>query len=223
MGSIVQVINWPVEKREIFINCFAKLKLKVLWKYENEILPGNPGNIMIGKWLPQRDILSHSNVKVFITHGGLLGTTEAIVEGVPILGIPIYGDQRMNMKKAESKGYGIIMDYNNITESSLTYTLNEIIKNPKYLENSKKISKQYNDRQNTPHETRLYWIEYVIRHKGAPNLRSAANNLNFWQLHSIDVYVFLGILIFFIILITFFIGKCISKYVKSEKMIHKLD
>ncbi|CAO1424196.1 unnamed protein product [Diamesa tonsa] len=223
MGSIVQGINWPVEKREMFINCFAKLKQKVLWKYENETLPGNPGNIMIGKWLPQRDILSHPNVKVFITHGGLLGTTEAVVEGIPVLGIPIYGDQRMNMKKAESKGYGILLDYNNITESSLTYFLNEIINNPKYLQNSKKISRQYNDRQNTPHETTLYWIEYVIRHQGAPHLRSAANNLNFWQLHLIDVYAFLGILIFFFILITFFIGKCILKCLKSEKMIHKLD
>lgn len=207
----------------MFINCFAKLKQKVLWKYENETLPGNPGNIMIGKWLPQRDILSHPNVKVFITHGGLLGTTEAVVEGIPVLGIPIYGDQRMNMKKAESKGYGILLDYNNITESSLTYFLNEIINNPKYLQNSKEISRQYNDRQNTPHETTLYWIEYVIRHNGAPHLRSAANNLNFWQLHLIDVYAFLGIFIFFIILKTFFIGKCILKCLKREKMIHKLD
>lgn len=64
---------WPVDKREAFVKAFGKLKQKVLWKYENETLPGNPGNIKISSWIPQRDILAHPNVKLFITHGGILG------------------------------------------------------------------------------------------------------------------------------------------------------
>lgn len=96
MGSFIQSKQWPVEKREAFVKTFGKLKQKVLWKYENETLPNNPGNIKIGSWIPQRDILAHPNVKLFITHGGLLGTTEAIAEGIPVLGIPIFGDQRVS-------------------------------------------------------------------------------------------------------------------------------
>jgi len=95
MGAFIHGKQWPVEKREALVKSFGKLKQKVLWKYENETLPENPGNIKIGSWFPQRDILAHPNVKLFITHGGLLGTTEAIVEGVPILGIPIFGDQKV--------------------------------------------------------------------------------------------------------------------------------
>ena len=64
---------WPVEKREAFVKAFGKLKQRVLWKYENETLPNNPGNIKISPWIPQRDILAHPNVKIFITHGGILG------------------------------------------------------------------------------------------------------------------------------------------------------
>ncbi|KAG5670631.1 hypothetical protein PVAND_000879 [Polypedilum vanderplanki] len=55
-----------------------------------------PDNVMISSWLPQRDILAHPNVKAYICHGGLLGTTEAVYEGVPVLGIPIFGDQKTN-------------------------------------------------------------------------------------------------------------------------------
>lgn len=73
MGSFIQSKMWPEDKREAFVKAFGKLKLKVLWKYENETLPGNPGNIKIGSWFPQRDILAHPNVKLFMTHGGLLG------------------------------------------------------------------------------------------------------------------------------------------------------
>lgn len=95
MGSFIQSKQWPVDKREALVKAFGRLKQKILWKYENETLPGNPGNIKIGSWIPQRDILAHPNVKLFITHGGLLGTTEAIVEGVPVLGLPIFGDQKV--------------------------------------------------------------------------------------------------------------------------------
>jgi glucuronosyltransferase len=86
MGSYIDGIDWKIEDREAFIKIFGKLKQKVIWRYSNETLPGNPGNIKISSWLPQRDILAHPNVKLFITHGGLLGTTEALVEGVPVLG-----------------------------------------------------------------------------------------------------------------------------------------
>lgn len=207
MGSIIKGVDWPLDKREAFIKVFGKLKQKVLWKYENETLPGNPGNIMIVSWLQQRDILAHPNIQAFITHGGLLGTTEALVEGVPVLGIPIYADQRMNMKKAESFGNGILLELTNVTENSISYSLNEILNNPKFLRNAKEISERYIDRLNSPQETTVYWIEYVIRHKGAPHMLSSAHNLNFFQLHLFDVYACLTFLLILIGSVFFIIVK----------------
>lgn len=53
------------------------------------------------------NISAHPNLKLFITHGGQLSTTEAIHFGVPVVGIPIMADQHLNMATVESKGYGI--------------------------------------------------------------------------------------------------------------------
>jgi len=41
-----------------------------------------------------------------------------------------------------------------------------------------------------------YWIEYIIRHKGASNLYNPARQLNVIEYYSIDVYVIIyGVLI----------------------------
>lgn len=46
----------------------------------------------------------------------------------------------------------------------------------------------------TPLETAVYWCEYVIRHGGAPHLRSSAMDLNFVQYHNLDAILILSIL-----------------------------
>ena len=216
MGSIIQAVDWPEEKREAFVKVFGKLKQKVIWKYENDTLPNKPDNVMISKWLPQRDILAHPNMKLFITHGGLLGTTEALIEGVPVLGIPIFGDQKMNMAKAVERGNGLKILLNDVTEDKLEEALNELLTNPKYSENTKIISERFIDRPMTPQKSVVYWCEYAVRHKGAPHLRAAGNSLNFFQFHSIDVYLTLAVIGIFVAFLNikifkFVLRKCFGK------------
>ena len=57
MGSGLQSTNLPVEKRNALVRVFSKLKQNVLWKWESDVLPGQPANVKLGKWLPQQDIL----------------------------------------------------------------------------------------------------------------------------------------------------------------------
>lgn len=47
----------PKEKLDMFLNTFKKLKQRILWKWEDDNLPGKPNNVMTAKWLPQTDIL----------------------------------------------------------------------------------------------------------------------------------------------------------------------
>jgi len=70
-------------------------------------------------------------VKVFITHGGLLSAQEAAYHGKTLVGIPIFGDQMLNMRRAELGGFGILLDFSNITKSSVLWALNEALGNPK--------------------------------------------------------------------------------------------
>lgn len=222
MGSYIDGTDWKLKDREMFLRIFGKLKQKILWRYSNETLPGNPGNIKIGSWLPQRDILSHPNIKVFITHGGLLGTTEALYEGVPVLGIPIFGDQMMNMIKTEKRGYGLQVLYSELNEENFSKALNEILTNPIYQQTAKTVSSRFKDRPMTPQKAVAYWTEYAYRHRGAKHLKAAGEQLNIFQLHSYDVYAVMAIIFVVILIIDYLIlraiiKKCFKKNVSVKK------
>ena len=73
--------------------------------------------------------LAHQNLKAFITHGGLNSITESAHSGVPIIVIPMFGDQLRNARMVEKRGIARIVDKRNITEGSLTEALEEILKN----------------------------------------------------------------------------------------------
>lgn len=69
-GSCINSADLPPEKVNAFIEAFRRLKQKVLWKFEEGTIPNMPSNVMIRKWLPQNEILAHTNVVLFLTHGG---------------------------------------------------------------------------------------------------------------------------------------------------------
>ena len=47
--------------------------------------------------------VGHKNVKAFLTHGGLLGTQEAIYYEIPLIGIPLCADQFFNINNYVKK------------------------------------------------------------------------------------------------------------------------
>ncbi|ERL84451.1 hypothetical protein D910_01883, partial [Dendroctonus ponderosae] len=219
MGSIMKGTNLPEEKKQVLLKTFAKLKQKVIWKFEDDSLD-TPPNVLVKKWCPQQDILAHPNMKLFITHGGLLSTTETIYNGVPILAIPIFGDQPVNADVAVKAGYALQLDYQDpeFGEEKLSYLINELLSNPKYAQNAKARSILYHDRPKPPMETAVYWIEYVIRHKGAPHLRVAGLKLPWYQYFMVDVIgSFISLIVVALLVSKWAIKKLISGFSKGKK------
>ena len=75
----------------------------------------------------------HPNVVLFITHGGLFSITEATYHGVPILGLPVFGDQESNMLYAVSDGIGESIEWDELTEELLKTKLNSLLNERKYV------------------------------------------------------------------------------------------
>ncbi|XP_049808857.1 UDP-glucosyltransferase 2-like [Schistocerca nitens] len=191
LGSNVKSRNLPESIRQALMDAFSEIPQKVLWKFEDDSLPGKPSNVMIAKWLPQEDVLSHPNIRLFITQGGLQSFNEASYYGVPLVGIPFFGDQAYNVAKMVSAGIGVKLDFRTITKQSVLQAVRTVLEDPSYQENMKRFSAVYREHQSTSLENAVWWVEYVIRHQGAPHLRSAALDLHWWQLLLLDVFAFI--------------------------------
>ena len=60
-----------------------------------------------------------------------------------------------------------------------------------YKENAMRLKRIHHDQPVKPLDRAVFWIEFVMRHKGAKHLRPAAHNLTWYQYHSLDVIGFL--------------------------------
>jgi glucuronosyltransferase len=63
----------------------------------------------------------------------------------------------------------------------------------------------------------VFWTEYVIRHKGAPHMRSAALDLLWYQYFLLDVIAVLTLSIGSFLLLVFLILWAVLKKVLSAK------
>lgn len=127
----------------------------------------------------------------------------------------------MNMAKAVTRGYALQVLFDDINEDSLYAAITDLLSNQNYRDNAQEISKRFIDRPMTPQETVVYWVEYAVRHQGAPHLRAAGNDLNFIEFHSIDTYIVLilaTIIYLYIVYLTlkFMLKKCCGKCLRKN-------
>ena len=134
--------------------------LKFIWKWEGDSKTLNlPPNVYTAKWMPQQEILGNSSSTIylqqckifvnfdswdsyyaffaahpqivgFITHGGLLGTQEAIYHGVPMIAFPLFAEQDYNAERLSRMGRGIMMDIATFTSQDLLDAIQAISANP---------------------------------------------------------------------------------------------
>ena len=190
----------------------------MLWKWEDDNLPGKPDNVMIGKWLPQDDVLAHPNIRLFISHCGKGSINEAKHHGVPILALPVFGDQTENAREIEDEGWAIQASLADLNEDDFLKTIKELLGNSKYRKIVKSAADLYRDRPMSSLDTAVYWVEYVIRHNGAKHMQSQAVHLNFIQYHGLDIYAAIAFVLYVSWKLTkFLLSFILSKIFKSRE------
>jgi glucuronosyltransferase len=87
----------------------------------------------------------------------------------------------------------------------------------------KQLSRAFRDRPQSALETAVFWTEYVIKHRGAPHLQSAAVDLSWYQYLLLDIIMVLTVTAILITTIIFtiriFCRYCsTSMYISSPSL-----
>jgi glucuronosyltransferase len=104
---------------------------------------------------------------------------------VPVLVIPFLGDQYANANRLEKLKVGQQLDLLEMTEESLREKIIETLK-PEYKANMRKLYDLVYDQPISSLEKAMFWIEYVVRHKGAKHLEFKAKNVPIHQKYCLD-------------------------------------
>ncbi|PIK37266.1 putative UDP-glucuronosyltransferase 2C1 [Apostichopus japonicus] len=175
---------------DTFAAVFSKLSQRVLWKRDAKVQSGHP------------------KTRLLIYHGGSHGVMEAIYHGVPMIIIPLFGDQYAHAVRVQEKGMGVMLDKSNLTEESVMEAIREVIDNPKYKQRVQHFSNIHHDAPLKPLERAVYWIEHVMKF-GGDHLRPRSADMNFIELYMIDTVIFLSSLVLFLLYVEYlFLKKC---------------
>ncbi|XP_063058913.1 UDP-glucuronosyltransferase 2C1-like [Engraulis encrasicolus] len=190
LGTLISAL--PMEVTEVLASAFSQLPQRVIWRYDGRRPRTLGNNTLLVKWLPQNDLLGHAKTRAFVAHGGTNGLYEAIYHGVPVLGVPLLFDQMDNLVRLEARGAAKVLDLATLTTAGFLDALEDILYNPTYRDNMQRLSSLHRDRPIHPLDKAVFWVEYVMRNKGAPHLRTEASGLPWWSYYALDV---LGVLL----------------------------
>ena len=127
-----------------------------------------------------------------MTHGGLLGSSEAANYGVPVISTPFYGDQFLNLAEIGGSWFmAVILKFQDINKNTVFAALRKAL-DPKMKANAKKVAYSHTHRPLSPVESAVFWSEYVILTGGAQLTRPQSADSH----KVLDIYILILLFLF---------------------------
>ncbi|XP_008324394.1 UDP-glucuronosyltransferase 2A1-like isoform X1 [Cynoglossus semilaevis] len=208
-GSMVA--NLTAERTDVIAAALGRIPQKVIWRYKGAKPKTLAANTKILDWIPQNDLLADPQTRAFVTHGGTNGLYEAVYHAVPLVGVPLFGDQPDNLARLSRRGAAIVLDIQTMTSDELTEALDAVINQPSYKASMQHLSTVHRDRPLSALDTAVFWVEFVMRNGDANHLRPSSHDLNLFQYHSLDVIGFLLVVIVMSIALCWSAIKCVCQ------------
>ncbi|KAI9596997.1 hypothetical protein BDF19DRAFT_437438 [Syncephalis fuscata] len=170
---------------------------------------------------PQRAVLEHPSTRLFISHCGIASLFESLFAGVPILGLPGFGDQPSNAIKLTEKGYGLWLDKTTLTEATIVSTLRRLL--------AKDSAEAASFKANVFLAQRMIQIADRERMRGADLIELAAIpgaikayesadwRMPWWTANNYDLYAFLLFIVLSVVYLSLRVVKGAISVVMSKQ------
>uniref|UniRef100_A0A0N5BKW7 glucuronosyltransferase n=1 Tax=Strongyloides papillosus TaxID=174720 RepID=A0A0N5BKW7_STREA len=164
-------------------------------------------------------------MSLFVTHGGMNSLLEASKFGVPMLDIPLFGDQPRNAKVVEELKLGRYIskfDFDG-NYDKLKEVFDDLMNNKIYSETAKRTSLMIANRPYNPRDLFIKYIEFAAQFGRIDHFTIPNSDLPLWKYLYLD---FISLLIGVILMVVFIVKKTINVVKKSickGKKNHKTD
>ncbi|KRY91076.1 putative UDP-glucuronosyltransferase ugt-60 [Trichinella pseudospiralis] len=186
-GSVINAnfIPWEIKKELLdafsrFPNYTIVCKLSVDESHKYHL----PPNVKLFNWIPQRELLDHPKLKLFITHGGYNSLLETAKVGVPMITIPLFGDQMSNALRAERKKLSLVINKLEITSENLEKKMKILLEDNTYFDRAKQFAGFIHDKPLSNADMLIRYMDITIRRQKI--IKSAVLNLNTIQEFNLD-------------------------------------
>lgn len=120
---------------QLCVQAFGGTKYSVLIsagkQFKPACLKALPSNVTILNFVNQIEVLKHA--RLFISHGGMNSTNEALLYGVPLVVCPQRGDQFLVAKRIEELELGVNIHMKSLSPRILYEVADRITQNNKYI------------------------------------------------------------------------------------------
>lgn len=224
-GFVVVTFGAAVKKltprlQRIYVTALSELPYPVVWRAPKSDAPTLEigSNVKLLDWIPQNDLLAHPNCALFVSHGGTNGAYEALYHGVPMVGMPLFGDHYDSATRFAAKGIGRMVSWRSLTAQQLLDAMLDVLTDPSYRTKAKFYSRVHRDFHANALERAVDRLDYTLRYKGADHLRPAVFDISFVQFYLLDVLLAFTALIAFLIVAVRF-GQTLLKAVEGQIMV----
>jgi MGT family glycosyltransferase len=107
-------------------------------KIDPSALAAVPANFIVQPYVPQLEILQRT--ALFITHGGMNSTSEALLYGVPLLVVPQHGDQFLVASRVVEVGAGLMLPVAQAAPAALKGMAMQVLAAPNFKERAQAMS-----------------------------------------------------------------------------------
>jgi glucuronosyltransferase len=166
---------------------------KVYWSAgkgaEIKVHPPHP-NIEVVDWIPQFALLSHKATALFVTHAGTESCHEGMLAGVPMLAIPVVGDQAGNSIRMHELGIAKAIDKRNLThEKVLSYAKDLVHDREQCIHKNVRNIKEIARRSSTKGLYDAVDTLETIAHVGDSYLFSDDRHVHWIKQHNYDIFI----------------------------------
>ncbi|EFO92433.1 CRE-UGT-45 protein [Caenorhabditis remanei] len=203
-GSIASPTTMPESVKKSIVDTFAAFPdVTFIWKYEDTEsgLTAHLNNVHIVKWMPQNDLLADKRVSLFWTHGGMASLMESAQKGVPLIVVPIFGDQMRNAQIAKRHGGAVIYDKMELGNSKkLIGVLKEVLENPEYKKSADLLAQILATDRVSPKQKIIDTIELAGRFGQMPRWTSAGKEFSMLKYFNLDLVLLFIFIVFSVLL-----------------------